>query len=782
MGAAAYWARAELRHRRVAAVGLLVLVAVAMVVPLTAGAAARRTASSLDRMREELRPNHGNVQFEDDAPPADALDRIRALPGVEAAGEAASLLSRPRGSDADFLQSYGQGGIDREVGSVFERMRLREGREPAGPGEVAVSPQLAGSLGLQVGDEMVLETLSWEGLGAAFSGEVVGYDGPAVPLEVVGIGDQPEGLTSGGAAASGFMVDASFFEAWAGEVAFFDGIYLVRLDGGHAAGPAFEARVQAAFPERDDVGVHLSEEQSRIDDAVDAQVLGLAVLAAAAGVVAAFACAQGIARHLRGADAEVRTSAALGVDRRGRLVARLLSVVPPVAAGALLATAVATASSAWFPTGAAGRVEPDPGVLPDALVALAGLALLGVITVGATAWADRPPAPIRRSRLAEALHDAGLPVPVLAGVRAAVQPAAGGRSAPVRSTVAASVVGIAGLLAAALFGATLHRLVETPERYGFNFDFALSVGDSSTDEQARATASQLDDVEAVDSVLLARVNNVFLDGREQFVFATAPLLGDPTFTVVSGRAPGDGEVALGGRSMDELGVGLGGVVVADGIDGGEPIPLRVVGQALFPVIENEDPARGAWTTLPTYRQLRSVSEGFPDVLIQMVPGADLESAAAALAEIGFVSSEVRPAVVGNLEGVATMPYVLAGFLAALALVAVTHALLMALRRRRQELAVLKTLGLSRRDLATTVLAQAVTFAVIGLVVGVPLGLVVGTRAWSGIAGGLGFATDVLLPPWLLVIGPATLALVAAVAVLPARSAASTSAARLLRAE
>jgi ABC-type lipoprotein release transport system permease subunit len=782
MGVAWYWARADLRHRRAAALGLVVLVAIALVVPLTAAAAARRTASSLDRMRAELRPYHADVQFEDDAPPTDALERIRAIPGVEVAGEGASLLARPQGSDAGFLTSFGQGARSPEVGTELDRMRLHEGRTPEAANEVTLAAHAARSLGVVVGDRIVLETLSWDGLWAAFDGEDMGYDGPAVPLVVVGIGDQPEGLTAGVETAPSFVVSTAFFEEWTEEVAFFEDIYLVRLEGGASAGPAFEAEVRAAFPERDDVGVHLSEEQYRIADAVRAQVLGLSLLAGAAGIAALFACAQAVARHVRGAGTDTRTMAALGAGRRARLAGRLLTLAPLLALGALGAVGVATLASGWFPTGAAGRVEPDPGVLFDPLVAAAGVVVLAGVALGASAWAERPPAPARRSRVAEALGAVGLPVPILTGIRAAVQPAVGRHSVPVRSTMAASVAGIAGLLAAVLFGAALHRLIETPARYGFNFDLAVSVGDRTTDEQALETAAQLRDIDEVDSALLARVNNVFLDGREQFVFATEVVVGEPTFTVVSGRTPGDGEVALGGRTMTQLGVGVGDTVLGEGIAGGDDVPLRVVGQVLFPVVENEDPAQGAWTTLPTYHSLRSVSEGFPEVFVDLVDGVELAAVEAALSEVGFVTPEVRPAVVGNLQGVATVPYVLAAFLAVLAVVAMAHALLMALRRRHQELAVLKALGLTRRDLGTTVVAQSATFAVVGLVVGVPLGAVVGTRAWSVVAGDLGFATDAALPPWIALVVPSTLALAAALALLPARSAAATSAARMLRAE
>ena len=53
------------------------------------------------------------------------------------------------------------------------------------------------------------------------------------------------------------------------------------------------------------------------------------------------------------------------------------------------------------------------------------------------------------------------------------------------------------------------------------------------------------------------------------------------------------------------------------------------------------------------------------------------------------------------------------------------ALVSSLRRRRRELAVLKTLGFSRRQVRATVAWQASTVAAVGLVVGIPLGLLVG---------------------------------------------------------
>ena len=52
------------------------------------------------------------------------------------------------------------------------------------------------------------------------------------------------------------------------------------------------------------------------------------------------------------------------------------------------------------------------------------------------------------------------------------------------------------------------------------------------------------------------------------------------------------------------------------------------------------------------------------------------------------------------------------------------------RRRRHDLALLKTLGFTRRQLASTVRWQASVTVVVGLVVGVPLGVIAGRWLWE----------------------------------------------------
>jgi ABC-type antimicrobial peptide transport system permease subunit len=119
----------------------------------------------------------------------------------------------------------------------------------------------------------------------------------------------------------------------------------------------------------------------------------------------------------------------------------------------------------------------------------------------------------------------------------------------------------------------------------------------------------------------------------------------------------------------------------------------------------------------------------------------------------------------------------------LAVGAVGHALSIAVRRRRHELAVLRALGLTRRQSRLVIGTQATLLAVIGLAFGIPLGIALGQTLWHAAANMTPLAYN---PPWallaLLLIAP--LALVAAnlLAAWPARRAARLRTAQILRTE
>ncbi|MFZ0162120.1 MAG: FtsX-like permease family protein, partial [Trebonia sp.] len=105
------------------------------------------------------------------------------------------------------------------------------------------------------------------------------------------------------------------------------------------------------------------------------------------------------------------------------------------------------------------------------------------------------------------------------------------------------------------------------------------------------------------------------------------------------------------------------------------------------------------------------------------------------------------------------------------------------RRRRQDLAVLKTIGFTRRQLAATVAWQATVAAIVGSAVGIPLGIALGRWLWTAFARQIYAVPQPAVPVLSIVLLPlCALALVNLAAALPGRSAARTPAALALRAE
>jgi ABC-type antimicrobial peptide transport system permease subunit len=137
----------------------------------------------------------------------------------------------------------------------------------------------------------------------------------------------------------------------------------------------------------------------------------------------------------------------------------------------------------------------------------------------------------------------------------------------------------------------------------------------------------------------------------------------------------------------------------------------------------------------------------------------------------------------EIKDLELLPIALSAFLALLAVSAVGHALSIAVRRRRHDLAVLRALGITRRQSRLVVTTQASLLAVIGLIFGVPLGIALGRAVWRAVAG---FTPLAYQPPVallaLLLIGPVALLAANALAAWPRRRAARLRAGQVLRSE
>jgi ABC-type antimicrobial peptide transport system permease subunit len=116
-------------------------------------------------------------------------------------------------------------------------------------------------------------------------------------------------------------------------------------------------------------------------------------------------------------------------------------------------------------------------------------------------------------------------------------------------------------------------------------------------------------------------------------------------------------------------------------------------------------------------------------------------------------------------------------------IALTLASAVAARARRRELAVFRTLGAVGRQLRATLRWQALTVLGVGLVLGIPFGIVGGRIAYRAFATGLGVRPEPLVPLlWTLVLALATIGMGLIAAAGPGRQASRVAAAEVLRNE
>jgi len=143
----------------------------------------------------------------------------------------------------------------------------------------------------------------------------------------------------------------------------------------------------------------------------------------------------------------------------------------------------------------------------------------------------------------------------------------------------------------------------------------------------------------------------------------------------------------------------------------------------------------------------------------------------------------RPAEIADYHTVGSTPALLAAVLALTAVAALGLTLAASVRRRRRDLATLKALGFTRRQLLSTVCWQSSVAVGIGVGVGVPLGIVLGRWLWTLFARDMYVVPEPTVPV-LSVILVAIGAIVFAnlVATIPGRIAAQTPTALVLRSE
>jgi hypothetical protein len=805
---AAVWARvrAELRHRWQATVLLAVLVGLAGGVVLAAVAGARRTGSAMDRFLAYHRPG----TLEVDGLDVRAIERLPQVADVDQGAYMALTPSTPSGApDPGALGRINPIlSMRGHILVISERPILIRGRlpDPDQALEVAIDETLAARRRLRLGSTLRMWAYTPRQLQSGFdSSRIPAPEGPALDFTVTGVVRQPSDLSPVPVqpdviylgTGDDLYLTPAFWRTYSETVATVGVGVGVRLHHGASDLAAFTAAVRALPGGRQavlSVGSDSAKAASRAERAMHVQAVALLAFGVLTAVAGLLVVGQSIARQVQ-LDADAHgILRALGMTGWQLAAVTLVRAALIGAAGAVLAVVLAVLASPLTPIGLARQAEIDPGLVVDVPVLVVGA--LGVLVAvlaraAAAAWRaaqaagssalERPPR--RSSQVAGGIARAGASPSLVTGVRLALEPGRGETAAPVRTAMLGAVIAVAAVTASLTFAASLERLAHTPSLQGWNWDAAVGNPNDQRDITPKGALLARNPQVASYSAVERPVEDLDIGGTRVPVIGVRTIKGDVLPRLLAGReARSADEIALGRLTLRRLDRRLGDVVKVRGPDGTRS--LRIVGEVLLPAEGDLTMANGAVLTLDGLRAF--VPGGSPgQFAVEYAPGTDRDAAYAALRR-DFGPTVLRaPSAdeVENLRRVDDLPFLLAALLAVLGTATLGHLLVTSVRRRRRDLAVLKTLGFVRRQVSATVAWQATTFAAVALLLGLPLGVAAGRWAWVLVNQGLGSPAGPVTPALaVLTAVPATLLLANLVAAVPARSAAATRPAVVLRSE
>jgi ABC-type lipoprotein release transport system permease subunit len=784
-------ARADIRRRWRSWLGLALLVAIAGGGVLTLAAGARRTNSAYPRFLRAKRAADVFLFLTDRSlPPV-----VQRFPQVAESASAVAL--EPAVTDfAPVVLT------DSRLGRELNRFKFVAGRplRPDRADEAVVSFLVAKSRHLRVGSQLTIPFLVGEAAPRAVTFRVVGIE--AAPAEFPprsAIYNLPVYLSP------------AFLRTPVGSVAVQNQAsatqLAVRLRHGARDVPGFLASVERLSGAGIGQTV-LADQTVNTQRSLHLQAIALWLMAGFVGLASTLILVQLLLRQsVEDADDHV-TLRALGMTPGQLYLSGLVGIAAIGLVGAAGALSFAAILSPLLPLGTARIAEPHPGFAFDgaalgigvvgivALVGLLGAAVQLRTTIRTRQFPADEPRSERPSSLGNILTRPRLPLVATIGIRLAVQPGKGRTAVPVRATLVAAVIGIGSMAAAVTFGASLTHLLATPPLYGATFDADIKPNGNNGD--ARTLLPVLRDRPAVTAMAVALTGIPMQSGRVSFgAFAQTTVKGSLEPTVIDGRLPtGPDEILLGSRTLHDLHAHVGQTIQVSvtGLTGGRP--LQVVGRGVLAAVQdNEQLGQGGVITpdgLAAF--VASAPPGFSppppgDVFVRIRPGPGQQQAIDALSDPlggpGKVSiyRPIQPGDVANFGQVGNLPQILAGLLGLIAVTTMAHLLVSAVRRRRRDLAVLKTLGFVPGQVSAAIACQATVVALLAAVVGLPLGLAAGRWGWRLVAGQVGLVVRPIFP-WgaVAVLVPSALLIANLVAAGPALVAGRIPPATVLRTE
>ncbi|MCU1426406.1 MAG: hypothetical protein JWL83_406 [Actinomycetia bacterium] len=810
MGAAWMRSRGDLRASWKAVVAIALLVGIGGGVALTALVGARRTQTSMQRFLAYNQPEDLVAVIN----PSPALfPRVLRLPEVASVTQMPYLFVSMSNSRFDGVGTFGV--ID-DVGlHIIERPLVVRGRlaRVDEPSEVVVDEAAARQRHLHIGSRLPVYAYSAKQLSAANAFFAPSAPrGPQFVTQVVGIVRQPTSVTvvpvrqDVSYEATGLVYfTPAFVRRYAASLqAPLDrlaGTEIVRVRLGRGAADLASFRRGALAVAGDHVQI---QDGSDTRVAANAAQRGIAVEAWALLVFGALALiatigvvGQILARQIRADARDNPTLGAMGMTRRQLLARALARPVVVAIVGAGLAVVIAVALSPLTPIGLARQAEIHPGVTFNLAVTAGGFfVIVGAVVLCALVPAFTASSAARPARNAARPRVRGWNVSGRLGYRPVVpitmaSNLSGDRSQAAlrkRGAALALVAAIASVTAVLTFSTNLAHLIDTPRLQGWNFDVLVGNKNTQTDQQARGVRLLAKNpLVGGFSSIGSTFTGLTIDGQQVDVVGIDAVRGGVYPVILEGRPPTTpDEIMLASHTIAALHRTIGDRVrVAVGT---HQASLRIVGRMMNTSAGDVLTGRldqGGVVTLDALRRLAPTNTMVTLFVVNYAPGADQHAGYMSLQrDFGHVVlRHIAAQDVENVGRVAALPALLAALVALLAVAALAHALVTGVGRGRKDLAIARACGFVRRQLAATVLWQTWWLTLAGLVVGVPLGIIIGRSAWKIVAEQIGTTVNPIVPALAIVLViPAVLIGTSATAAIPAWKASRVAPATALRGE
>jgi putative ABC transport system permease protein len=603
--------------------------------------------------------------------------------------------------------------------------------------------------------------------------------------------------------------------------------YAIQLRHGDAGIATIETQLVKLVPPGDEFHV-----TSTVTSTVELAIKPESVALGAFGLIAALVCLilsiQALSRQLRRGNEDRRILHSLGASQTDTFVESMIGSLGSLVLGVAVAVIIAIALSPLAPLGPVRPVYPKRGVSWDWTVLGLGAATL-LILLGSAAVAiallnspgrlkrSQTKGP-RRSGIVRRLQLIGLPVAPTLGAHFALESPRGRGEVPVRSILVGAVLAVTLMSTTLTFASGLNTLVSRPALYGWNWDYLLNPSND-------VPPSVLPDLTRDPDVARwsgANYEVLTVDGQTvpMLLMSTHPKVGPPILSGHGLRTNHD--IVFGNQTLALLHKKVGQtVLVSYGSPNSAPYfippqPMTIVGTATFPAVGYvtaiaEHTSMGTGALLANGSEPRSFARAIlakdanlngPElVFVRLRSGVSATAGKENLEKIAQLANAVfkkdpqgvgnyvtvlgvqRPAQIVDYRTIGATPVVLATGLAAGAVIALALTLVASVRRRRRDLAIMKTLGFTRRTIAAAVAWQATVDALVGAVVGIPLGILFGRELWTLFARDINAVPHPTIPGTaLLIVGVGTIVVAILAASWPGRSAATTPPGLVLHSE